>query len=355
MRKNLIIIICSVGFTIPLTLKAVSEWRNKQWEQRIAVLEQETREAINRKQFSDSPLDPAGEQSFSGLFQALEFATEEYPNDATLFYRWGQALMSHPDFEKAEEKFRRATELDPSLGVAYLDWARTLEALDYGAHKRQPEVLAAYEQAARLLPRDNGLYLKWGFYLSSLGRTDDAIGKYKKHLEIWPDDVLAYSQWALITRDPAVHLKVLDLYERGISAEDPPEDQAASRASWTFHLVQMVEKGMIEPAWSRLQKARAKYPELSTATWETMLHKTNPKWGNRPGSDELANISYFLGLLGEEGPDAEHLKKARAGYAAYLKIKPTAANAPEVKARIEKIDDRLRPRSPNNLDDMFGE
>lgn len=272
-------------------------------------------------------------------------------------------MMSYPNFEEAEKKFRRAVELDPSFGEAHRELAR-ISQID---ESRQAETLDHFEKAARFLPRNPEIYLEWGTYLESKGNPADAIDKFKRHLEIQPEDPVAYGFWAKTARDPELHIKTLKLYEQLIAAPDSPAPKDQYRGGWSAQLAQMVEDGMIDPAWSRFKTACLTHPELSTATWEYLALRTSPKWGYAAGSAELANVSYFIGLMGEDDPDVGRRKKARDSFAAYLRIKPHAANASDVRARIRALDEKIghepgRDRGAvkpdvyrdNILDDMFG-
>jgi tetratricopeptide (TPR) repeat protein len=184
--------------------------------------------------------------------------SDEDTDVADLYLAWGSALLGLSEYAAAQDKFRKAAEVNPSsreaqlaLGDSLLLLGRNAEAIEkynaaitinprdataylnigialanhgeYGgalawyanATGINPSYLDAYyargnllfdrgdiqggndlyRQAVKIAPNAEGVYHRWGNALLGADRYEDAIDKYKKAIEINRDFAPAYSSW----------------------------------------------------------------------------------------------------------------------------------------------------------------
>lgn len=101
------------------------------------------------------------------------------PDDAPAHFELGlEEFQRFHNYEAAVDLFRRATELDPRLGVAWYFYGKSLSAL--GRHREAVEV---FERAAETDARKENLYEAEGDALYALGEIEQARDRYRKVIE----------------------------------------------------------------------------------------------------------------------------------------------------------------------------
>lgn len=96
---------------------------------------------------------------------------------AAVQVRMGQEYMSKGDLETAQDKLRRAVELDPSSVDAYTLLALLNERIN------RPEIAEKhYLKAIALKPEDGAVNNNYGTFLCGLGRFDDAEVHFQRAL-----------------------------------------------------------------------------------------------------------------------------------------------------------------------------
>src|SRR5687767_6469569 len=102
------------------------------------------------------------------------------PDNAVLHYLLADTLLkiATSDIARIEKHLRRAAELDPDLGGAYLGLGKI-----YARQKRFAEAAAALEKTIRLEPERTEAYYQLGQVYARLKRTDESRAikeKFKK-------------------------------------------------------------------------------------------------------------------------------------------------------------------------------
>jgi len=97
-----------------------------------------------------------------------------------------------PDMETIDAAARRAIELDPNLAQAHLALAENL----FNAHLDWEQAGREYQKALALDPGNAKTYRGYAFYLTSLGRHDEAIASFSRARKLDPAAMLMKSDFA---------------------------------------------------------------------------------------------------------------------------------------------------------------
>jgi Flp pilus assembly protein TadD len=111
------------------------------------------------------------------------------PPDATSVevYKAGDAAWHAKRYAAAVALFKRATEVDPKMGDAWVGLG-----LAYNQLKKYDEAEAAIRRQIALDPFNKRVYSDLGFVLKSAGKKSDAAAAYAKHVELNPLDGAAF-------------------------------------------------------------------------------------------------------------------------------------------------------------------
>ncbi len=181
--------------------------------------------------------DPA--QRTANLQRASDYyrqATTLSPNTAHLQNEWGTALMQLGEIDQARIRFARSLELDKRFVDTYLRLAQ-LES----QQKNWEAVLANYNQAAKLAPRDVRGLSGRAFALAQLGRADEAIAANLEALAVAPGDISTLQNLALLYQQQGQLQQALR-YARQARDLAAPEQQPALDA-----LIQQLQNSAGQP------------------------------------------------------------------------------------------------------------
>lgn len=136
-------------------------------------------------------------------------ATEIEPTYTVAWNGWGNSLGRLERHEEAIEKFRRATEIDPGFLYAWNGWANRLSYL--GRHE---EAIEKYQRAIDLDPKFLFAWNGWGNSLGNLDRHEEAIEKFKRATEIDPKFHYAWNGWGNRLSNLGRHEEAIEKYQR---------------------------------------------------------------------------------------------------------------------------------------------
>ncbi|MGF7207356.1 tetratricopeptide (TPR) repeat protein [Skermanella aerolata] len=156
---------------------------------------------------------------FAKTYEMIEHCFSAMPESEQplIFNLWGRTLFLQKKYEEAIAIFGRATELDPTLSLPYLNIGqslnrlnRPLEALDmleiagrlepnavmireerataYEAMGRPEDAIAELSLGTELAPDNPTLHARLGRLLMASGRTDEASAALRKALRLAPTD-----------------------------------------------------------------------------------------------------------------------------------------------------------------------
>ena len=111
-------------------------------------------------------------------------ATPELAGDVAVLIAEAEEMMQSGRWAEATLRFRRSTELEPSLVDGYVGWAR---ALRLGDPQELQEALAKSVIATQLAPRDPGALTELAWDHLALGRLEDAISTAERALAADPN------------------------------------------------------------------------------------------------------------------------------------------------------------------------
>lgn len=114
------------------------------------------------------------------------------PTEAAWAYMaWGNLLNKENKPKEAIDKFRRATEIDPNLELAWSNWAWTEFEL-----KNFEEALSLFQKLTKINPKAGGHWNSTAFCLRALGRNEEAEAAYAKAIKVDPQTIWWYGNWA---------------------------------------------------------------------------------------------------------------------------------------------------------------
>lgn len=173
-------------------------------------------------------------------------------------------LAQQGEHEKALEHLTDFAQINPNLAVDMLRAkAQLLVTID-----RDDEALELYDQVVAYRPDNEGIQLGRAALLLRMGRTDDAIGQYRRAIERWPESSMSLNALGYTLAD------VTDQYDEAEKlirkALDMEPDSAAIIDSWGWVLYR---QGRSEEALGYLEKANEKLrdPEIVGHIIEVLL------------------------------------------------------------------------------------
>jgi tetratricopeptide (TPR) repeat protein len=161
----------------------------------------------------------AASPDFAKTYEMIEYCFTAMPEaeQPLIFNLWGRTLFLQKKYEEAITVFGRATELDPTLSLPYLNigqslnrLGRSLEALDmlavaarlepqavlireerataYEALGRPEDAIAELSVGTELAPDNPAIHARLGRLLMAAGRTDEASAALRRALRLAPTD-----------------------------------------------------------------------------------------------------------------------------------------------------------------------
>ncbi len=101
--------------------------------------------------------------------------TWSFAQDKEEYYRTGYVYFSQGNYERAQEEYRKALELDPQYVEARYWLGKTLEQMG-----RIREALQEWQMVLSLVPRHRDAFQKWRAYAPSFVRDGETIERYRK-------------------------------------------------------------------------------------------------------------------------------------------------------------------------------
>lgn len=260
-----------------------------------------------------------------GAADALRHAIEVKPRDLPSHYWLGQALAETGDIEGAKEMYRACMKIKPNFFLA---------AIELGAlHTEEGNLVEAansYQLASKLAPKTDTRSLHAsaffaGYLIEEFGR---AARLYERCLEVEPDDLVAQTNFAVLSYFREQGALPLHLEEEVISRH-PPHGQALIR------LLISIRQG---DRGAALSHVTAVFQDSESQIFETyrgfvlllLREVARQKWGD-----------LLLRMLDESGASDWHWP-LRAAYEAYLFGNERLLDVnPEVRTAASKILSQL--------------
>lgn len=133
------------------------------------------------------------EKRYDDAVELFTRYTERKNENPWGYYMLGLSAWKAGNNEDAESAFERALELDQRHVKSWINLSRVL--LD---SSRPSEALARLDEALALDPESNAAYRLQGRAYHQLGRIDDAIGAYRRAIQIDDQDAWSMNNLALI-------------------------------------------------------------------------------------------------------------------------------------------------------------
>lgn len=191
--------------------------------------------ALMRQAIENDPTEPLG---YAGLAQAYALRVHDglaSPDDIVLAKAaatkaaslggdtaemYAAFAMLHQygdrDWKAAEENFRKALDLNPSLAEIRRQWSWHLMS-----YERGEEALAEMRRARDTEPTDSILYSDIAWHLQILGRTDEAFVEARRALEMDPKSPNNVLVAGLVYLKKGMFDDAIDLYRKGGAEYEP--------------------------------------------------------------------------------------------------------------------------------------
>lgn len=116
-----------------------------------------------------------------GNYRKITVPTRDDREGATRENEQGLVHLDSDEFDKAEDAFKRAIELDDEFGPAYNHLGKV-----YFLQRKYYDAAHHFDRAAALMPRHAAPQYNLGLTLQSAGKTDDATEHFRKAMTLDP-------------------------------------------------------------------------------------------------------------------------------------------------------------------------
>lgn len=121
-------------------------------------------------------------QDYAAAAEKYQDYLAQRPDDAEVHFQLGYCYTALQKNDQARGEYQKATELDPKMAPAFLNWGLTELSTDPGA------AVAPLEHAAELMPDQERPKLLLATALVHSGKTDQAIEQYEAAEKVDPND-----------------------------------------------------------------------------------------------------------------------------------------------------------------------
>jgi TolB-like protein/Tfp pilus assembly protein PilF len=231
-------------------------------------------------------------------------------------------------FPRAKEAAEKALEMDDTLGYAHAVLGTTILLYDWDWEASERE----NKRAIELNPNNAGSHFGYAFYLSAMGRLDEALAEHKRAIELDPLSLSIRSSLGLNFRLMRQNDRAIEQFKKVL--EMNPNDFIASQ----FLALTYADKGMYDEAMAKAKKLLEFWgPNNETLPTLGIIYS---KSGKKDKAKEILNellrlekqsyvqLSYYAsiyGYLGEMDQAFEWLEKAyeeRDQAMSWLKVWP---------------------------------
>jgi tetratricopeptide (TPR) repeat protein len=122
----------------------------------------------------------------------LEQLVAAYPEDERANFAMAGWYFGQQDLPKAIDRYRKATEINPTFSTAY-----NLMGYAYRQNGQFADAEKSFQRYIELIPNDPNPYDSYAELLLKMGRFDEAIAQYRKALAIDPNFLNAYQGVAM--------------------------------------------------------------------------------------------------------------------------------------------------------------
>lgn len=165
----------------------------------------------------------------------------------------GVALRGQGLLQEAERHYRQAIAIKPDFADAYVNLANML------MRRRPDEAIGFYKRAVELKPGDAGVLYNYGLTLQQQGFTEEAVYAYRRALALRPQFADAWNNLGLALADQNKLGEASDAYRQSIVC-----DANSPQAYNNLGLV-LQEQGLLDDAVTAFNHATALDPESTDA------------------------------------------------------------------------------------------
>ncbi len=247
---------------------------------------------------------------------------------------------------KVKQNLSRAMELNPNISQAHL----TAAQLAFLYEKDGAKAEQSYQKSIELNPNNADAFLRYGYFLTFLGRFDDALVKFEKSLELNPISSFAKADIGLVYLCRRDYPAAIEQLNKTV-AENPEisiphwflgasyEASGDSQKAFAEHLLALKLEGETELAGRLAAVNQNDGEKAAYQIWFEEMLKTR-----KSRFVPVIQIAFLAAVLKERAPTLDWLEKAEAEHDATLwQIKYVARydfvrDDPRFKKLVEKMD-----------------
>lgn len=204
--------------------------------------------------------------------KAFERAAALLPQDAEVFYDWGNVCFQQQSLTQALALYERSISIHPKFAKAHANLACVFKEQGKAKHAEK-----AFQQALKLDPNDAFVLSNLALLLHEAGKSNEAMQYYRRAYALMPEDAVLVFNMAQAFEDNSDNEQAIAFYQKAISLGET-FDSHWTDASYNLALL-----------YTKLAQF-----ELAAATFETVLVR-NPRHENT--LENLVNLYKKMGRV----------------------------------------------------------
>ena len=176
------------------------------------------KQAIQMRQPTQAEIQPVLNALNSGQLDLAEATAKallkHFPKAFVLYNLYGNALAGQSKFKDAVTAFRKALEIDPTVGELHFNVGILLTNLN-----NTDEAIASYKKAVSLKPNLTDAHYNLGAALQTQGKFDQAAASYQKAIALEPGFFEALVNLGVVLQEQSKLAEAISIYKQALTIQ----------------------------------------------------------------------------------------------------------------------------------------
>jgi uncharacterized protein (TIGR02466 family) len=176
------------------------------------------KQPVQMRQPTQAEIQPVLNALNSGHLELAEATAKallkSFPKAFVLYNLYGNALAGQNKFQEAVPAFRKALEIDPSVGELHFNLGILLTNLN-----RTDEAITSYKKAVNLKPNLTDAHYNLGAALQSQDKFDQAATSYQKAIALEPGFFEALVNLGVVLQEQSKLADAIEVYRRALTIQ----------------------------------------------------------------------------------------------------------------------------------------